>query len=322
MLDTSARLLKLLSLLQIPREWTGVELAERLEVSARTVRTDIGKLRELGYAVDARPGVAGGYRLVAGTAMPPLVLDDDEAVAIAIGLTTAMTRGIRLGESSVTALGKVEQVMPPHLRQRVDAARAATSVADDPDASLDVSVFSAIASAIRWNERLRFDYATHRGTPSRRLTEPHRLINWGSRWYLLAWDVERGDWRTFRADRIVPQPPTGVRFRPREIDEELVVAHVMRGVGRALWAYRARILVQAPAAEVEAKIGPPAVVTPVGERACEVEVGSDDPDRLALWITQLDAEIEVLEGDELIAAFARLAARLRRAAGAAGAAEG
>ncbi|MFF2370661.1 helix-turn-helix transcriptional regulator [Agromyces sp. NPDC058110] len=313
MLDTSARLLKLLALLQATRDWTSDELAERLEVSARTIRTDIAKLRTLGYAVDARPGVAGGYRLAAGAAMPPLLLDDDEAVAIAIGLTSVMTRGIRFGESSLTALAKLEQVLPPRLRYRVDAARAATSVADGPDASLDVSVFSAIASAIRGSERLRFDYSTHDGTASRRSTEPHRLVNQGSRWYLLAWDLDRADWRTFRADRIAPLPPTGVRFRPREIDEALVVDHILRGVDRATWRYRARIRVDAPAAVVEWKIGAPAVVTPVDDATCEVEVGSDDPDRLALWVTQLDAEVEVLEGDELAEAFGRLAERLERA---------
>lgn len=314
MLETSARLLRLLSLLQLRRDWTSAELADRLGVSTRTVRTDVGKLRSLGYPVEARPGVAGGYRLAAGTAMPPLVLDDDEAVAVAIGLGAAAHQGLGGGETSLTALAKLEQVMPARLRRRVEAVREATSVVPGADPSLDLDVLGVVAASIRGSERLRFGYTSHDGAESSRHTEPHRVVRWGSRWYLLAWDLDRADWRVFRVDRIAVRPPTGARFRPRVIPEDAVLKHVVARVGRATWRYRARILVHAPADEVVAKIGSPLEVEKVGPGTCRVEVGSDDPDRLALWVAQLGMDVEVLEGLELAAAFGRLAARFSRAA--------
>jgi predicted DNA-binding transcriptional regulator YafY len=314
MLKASARLLELLALLQVKRDWTSGELADRLGVSTRTVRTDIAKLRSLDYPVAARPGVAGGYRLSPGTTMPPLLLDDDEAVAVAVGLSAVATRGVRFGESSLTALAKLEQVFPSRLRYRVDAIRAATSVVDGPAPVLDVPVLSAVATAIRASERFRFGYTSYGNTESVRATEPHRLVNWGSRWYLLAWDLDRDDWRVFRVDRIAPHPPTGLRFRPRIIEEQDVVHHILQRVGRATWKYQARIRVQESAGVVESKIGPPAIITPVDDTTCEVEVGSDNPDQLALWISQLGVDIEVLEGDELAVAFGKLASRFQRAA--------
>ncbi len=313
MLETSARLLQLLSLLQLRRDWTSGDLAERLGVSTRTVRTDVGKLRSLGYPVEARPGVAGGYRLAAGSAMPPLVLDDDEAVAVAIGLAAAAHGPLGEGETALTALAKVEQVMPAHLRRRVEAVRESTSVVPGGDPAPDLEVLGGVAAAIRAGERLRFRYTAHDGAESSRHTEPHRLVRWGSRWYLLAWDLDRLDWRVFRADRIVLRPPTGARFRPRVIPEEAVLRHVVARVGRATWRYRARILVHAPAAQVVAKVGSPLEVEEVGPSTCRIDVGSDDPDQLALWITRLDLDVEVLEGPELAAAFGRLATRLSRA---------
>jgi predicted DNA-binding transcriptional regulator YafY len=314
MIETSARLLQLLSLLQLRRDWTSGELADRLDVSTRTVRTDIGRLRSLGYPVEARPGVAGGYRLAAGTAMPPLVLDDDEAVAVAIGLGAAARGALGAGETALTALAKLEQVMPAHLRRRVEAVRESTSVVPAGDPVLDLEVLAGVAAAIRSGERLRFRYTAHGGAESARHTEPHRLVSWGARWYLLAWDLDRVDWRVFRVDRIALRPPTGARFRPRVIPEDAVLRHVVARVGRATWRYRARILVHAPAEEVVAKIGSPLEVEAAGPSACRLEVGSDDPDRLALWVARLGVDVEVLEGAELAAAFDRLAARFRRAA--------
>ncbi|GAA1712897.1 YafY family protein [Isoptericola hypogeus] len=314
MLETSARLLELLSLLQVRRDWTSAELAGRLEVSTRTVRADIGKLRSLGYPVDARPGVAGGYRLAAGTAMPPLLLDDDEAVAVAVGLGVVASRRLGVEETSLTALAKLEQVLPARLRHRVETVREATSVVPGADPSLDLSVLGSVAAAIRGHERLRFDYTTPGGTASPRVTEPQRLVSWGPRWYLLAWDLDRDDWRVFRVDRLVPHAPTGARFRPRTIPEDAVVEYVVGRVNKAAWRYRARVLVHAPAAEVAAKILTPLDIEEVGESACRVELGSDDPDQLALWMTQLGVDVEVVEGDELAAAFERLATRFSRAA--------
>ncbi|MEV0062033.1 WYL domain-containing protein [Nocardia sp. NPDC050718] len=314
MLETSARLLELLSLLQLKRDWTSAELADRLAVSTRTVRADIGKLRSLGYPVDARPGVAGGYRLVAGTAMPPLLLDDDEAVAVAIGLGAVATQRLGVEETSLTALAKLEQVLPSRLRRRVEAVREATSVVPGAEPPLDLSGLAAVATAIRGHERLRFGYTKPGGTESARHTEPQRLVSWGSLWYLLAWDLDRADWRIFRVDRMVAHTPTGARFPPRVIPADDAVDYVVRRVSKAAWQYRARVLVHAPAAEVAAKIRIPVDIEVVDESTCRVELGSTDPDRLALWVTQLDLDIEVIDGDELAAAFDRLATRFRRAA--------
>ncbi|KOX22125.1 YafY family protein [Nocardiopsis sp. NRRL B-16309] len=315
MLQTSARLLELLSLLQLRRDWTSAELAGRLEVSTRTVRADIGRLRSLGYPVDARPGVAGGYRLAAGTAMPPLLLDDDEAVAVAVGLGAVATQGLGVEETSLTALAKLEQVLPSRLRRRVEAVREATSVVPGAGLPLDLSVLGAVAAAVRGRERLRFGYTKPGGGEGARHTEPHRLVSWGPLWYLLAWDLDRDDWRVFRVDRMAAHAPTGARFQPRVIPADDAVGYVVGRVSKAGWTYRARVLVRAPAETVAARIPVPVDIEAVDASTCRVELGSDDPDRLALWMTQLDADIEVIDGDELSAAFDRLARRFRRAAG-------
>ncbi|MBW0089486.1 WYL domain-containing protein [Pseudonocardia sp. KRD-184] len=315
MLETSVRLLELLSLLQVRRDWTSAELAARLGVSTRTVRTDVGKLRTIGYPVDARPGVAGGYRLVAGTAMPPLLLDDDEAVAVAVGLGAVATQRLGVEETSLTALAKLEQVLPSRLRRRVEAVRGATSIVPGASPPLDLAALGAVAAAIRAHERLRFGYTKARGGEGARHVEPQRLVCWGPLWYLLAWDLDRDDWRVFRVDRMVPRAPTGVRFRPRVLADDAAVEFVVGRVIRAGWTFRARVLVHAPAAAVAAKIVIPVDVEVVDEATCRVELGADDPDRLALLLTQLGVDIEVVDGDELAAAFDRLATRFRRAAG-------
>ncbi len=314
MLETSARLLELLSLLQLQRDWTGTQLAGRLDVSARTVRADISKLRSLGYPVDSRPGVAGGYRLAAGTAMPPLLLDDDEAVAVAVGLGAVAVQRLGVEETSLTALAKLEQVLPARLRRRVEAVREATRVVARAEPPLDLSVLAGVAAAGRGHERLRFGYTRPGGSEAARHTEPHRLVSWGPLWYLLAWDLDRDDWRVFRVDRMVAPVPTGARFQPHAAPADDVVTYVVRRVSTATWKYRARVLVHAPAAAVAARIPIPVDIETVDESSCRVELGSDDPDQLALWMAQLDAEVEVIDGDELAVAFDRLAARFRRAA--------
>jgi predicted DNA-binding transcriptional regulator YafY len=314
MLETSARLLELLSLLQLKRDWTSAELGDRLGVSARTVRADIGKLRSLGYPIDARPGVAGGYRLAAGTTMPPLLLDDDEAVAVAVGLGAVAAWRFGIEETSLTALAKLEQVMPSHLRRRVEAIRETTSIVPGTIPPLDISALGAVATAIRGHERLRFGYTKPGSTQQARHVEPQRLLSWGPFWYLFAWDLDREDWRVFRIDRMTAHPPTGARFRARVIAEEAVVRHVVRRIIEAGWKYRARLLVHAPAATVAAKLVIPIDIEPIDAHTCRVDIGSDDPDALALWLTQLGTDIEVIEGDELRAAFARLTSRFLRAA--------
>src|SRR5215218_11163657 len=222
-MDTSERLLKLLSLLQARPDWTGRELAERLDVTGRTVRNDVERLRRLGYPVHASPGVGGGYRLGAGAALPPLLLDDEEAVAVAVGLRTAAGGSVAgIEETSIRALMKLEQVLPSRLRHRVDAVQASMVTVPGTGPTVDADVLTAIAGAIRASERLRFDYIHHDGIMSVRTTEPHRLVNWGRRWYLVAWDTDRQDWRTFRVDRLSPRTPSGPRFTPREFPEREV----------------------------------------------------------------------------------------------------
>ncbi|MGW6704182.1 helix-turn-helix transcriptional regulator [Streptomyces sp. NPDC054956] len=238
MTDTPARLLTLLSLLQTPREWPGSELAQRLRVSARTIRRDIDRLRELGYPVEATLGAEGGYRLVAGAAMPPLVLDDEEAVAIAVGLRAGAGHAIEgVEEASVRALAKLEQVLPGRLRHRVSALQSATVAVTRGDGpSVDPLTLTTIASAVAGPERLRFSYRARDGVDSRRLVEPYRLVSTGSRWYLVAYDMEREDWRTFRVDRVSEPRATGARFSARELPMD-AVEFVRRGLrGRETYA--------------------------------------------------------------------------------------
>jgi predicted DNA-binding transcriptional regulator YafY len=313
-LETSARLLRLLSLLQARPEWPGRELAERLGVTTRTVRSDVERLRALGYPVHASPGVGGGYRLGAGAALPPLLLDDDEAVAVAVGLRTAASGAVTgIQETSVRALAKLEQVLPSRLRHRVRAVQAATVEIPAGGPTVDAEVLTAIAGACRDHQRLRFDYRDHDGSASVRTVEPHRLVHHRGRWYLVAWDVDRADWHTFRADRVAPRVPTGPRFAPREPPDGDVATYLLRGVGAATWRYRARVTVHAPAALVAARVPPAVLVEEAGERGCIVSVGSDTPQMLAVYLGMLDADFEVHEPAELVEQLATLADRYRRA---------
>src|SRR6478752_7210140 len=227
MSETSSRLLKLLSLLQAQRHWPGDELARRLEVSGRTIRRDVDRLRELGYPIEAMTGPTGGYRLRAGSAMPPLLLDDDEAIAIAVGLRTAAGSSVTgIDETAVRALVKLEQVLPSHLRRRVGALGAATSTLPYSGPTVDPGHLTTIAAACRDLECLRFGYRTRDGTASRRDVEPHSLVNHGRRWYLAAWDRGRADWRTFRLDRMAKPSATGVRFARRALPARDAAAYV------------------------------------------------------------------------------------------------
>ncbi|MGX1779014.1 helix-turn-helix transcriptional regulator [Nocardia brasiliensis] len=318
MLETSARLLRLLSLLQLHRDWTGPALAARLEVSTRTIRTDIERLRTLGYPVHATPGVTGGYRLGAGAALPPLLLDDDEAVAVAVGLATAANGAVTgIEETSVRALVKLQQVLPARLRHRVATLTSATVHAPEfQRTTVDAAVLTAVAGAIRASEQLRFDYETHAGTPSRRAVEPHRMVHFRGRWYLVAWDPGRADWRTFRVDRIAPKTPNGPRFTPRELSEAEIAERVQRGVGAATWRYRATVRMAAPAQEIRAKLPPAVSVTADGPDHCVVQAGSDNPRMLAHYLGLADVDFEVLDGRELVEQLLATAERFRRAAGA------
>ena len=315
MLGTSARLLRLLSLLQARRDWTSTELATRLGVSTRTIRNDVGRLRGLGYPVDARPGVAGGYRLGTGAALPPLLLDDEEAVAVAVGLRTAASGSIAgIEETSVRALAKLQQVLPSRLRRRVSAFQAYALPIPSRGPQADPDVLTVIAGACRDHERLRFDYRAHSGAASRRSVEPYRLVNYQQRWYLVAWDTERHAWRTFRVDRIKPRTPAGPRFTPRALppDRE-IAAQVARGVGEATWRYRARVIVHAPASHVRGRLPIPVEVESLGEDQCAFEPGADDPQLLALYLGMLDADFTIVDSPELVNALHKLTGRYQRA---------
>lgn len=315
MLETSARLLRLLSLMQSRRDWKGSELADRLGVSGRTVRNDVDRLRRLGYPVEAGPGPTGGYRLGAGGSLPPLLLEDDEAVAVAVGLRTAANGSVKgIEEASVQALAKLKQVIPARLRQRItDVEHYAISVAGGGP-TVDPDVLVAIAAACRNSECVRFDYRPYAGDVARRVVEPYRLINDRRRWYLFAWDLGRSGWRTFRADRIELRPPHGPRFvaRPLPADDDIAV-QVSRGVLEAVWRYRADIVVAASAAHVRSRLPVAGDLRELADNRCAVRVGSDDPATLALYLVQLDADFTVVGAPELVEAVLALAGRLQRA---------
>lgn len=316
MLETSARLLHLLSLLQTPREWTGTELADRLSVSTRTVRNDVDRLRSLGYPVHGTRGPVGGYRLGAGATLPPLLLDDEEAVAVTIGLRTAAGGTITgVEETALRALAKLEQVLPTRLRRRVNALqRYAVAVPrDDAGPRVDADTLSAIAAACRDHERLRFDYRSHDGSQSRREVEPYQLVNWGRRWYLVAYDVDRADWRTFRVDRLSPRTPTGPRFTPRDLPEE-AIDQVRRGVSSTAWRYRARVVVHAPAEQLAERINAAiGTITPVNHNQCLLDTGADSIEALAVHLGLLGIDFTVTEPPELVELVRELADRYHRA---------
>ncbi len=315
MTETSGRLLKLLSLLQTRRDWPGNELAQRLEVSGRTIRRDVERLRELGYPVDAVTGPAGGYRLHAGTAMPPLLLDDDEAVAIAVGLRTAAGASVAgIEETSIRALVKLEQVLPSHLRRRVNALGSVLSTLPASGPMVDPQALTTIASACRDRERLRFAYRSRDATDSRRHVEPLSLVNLGRRWYLVAWDCEREDWRTFRVDRLQRPAATGARFQARTLPGKDPAAYVAANLRASPSRYQARVTVHAPAAELEARPYLWGTVQPAGADRCEYRTSDDSLDWLAMRIGMLGYDFEVHEPPELVERFARLADRFGRAA--------
>ncbi|MGH3877678.1 MAG: helix-turn-helix transcriptional regulator [Actinophytocola sp.] len=314
MLDTSARLLRLLSLLQARRDWTGPSLAERLGVSTRTVRKDVERLRNLGYPVHATPGVAGGYRLGAGAQLPPLLLDDEEAVAVAVGLRTAAGGTVTgIEETSVRALTKLEQVLPSRLRHRVNALHTATVPVPGGGPTVDSDVLTTLAAVCRDHERLRFDYTTHEGHDIVRSVEPHRLAHARGRWYLVAYDLDRDDWRTFRVDRLRPKIPTGPRFVPREPPDGDLAAYVAAKLGTATWRFRATVRVFAPPEELAPRLPPGVELLETSAESCVVAVGSDTPQMLAVYIGLMDADFEVAGPPELLAQLAVLAGRYARA---------
>ncbi len=314
---TSARLLALLSLLQSRRDWPGTLLADRLDISLRTVRRDVDRLRELGYPIAAAKGPDGGYRLGAGADLPPLLFDDEQAVALTVALQVAATTGgSGLAESSARALGTIRQVMPARLRNRV-AALEVTAVApsaSQPPAAVDGGVLLALGAAVRAREILTFDYGTEDlGRPPRR-AEPHHVVTWGGRWYLVAWDLDRRDWRTFRADRMLLRTPNGPRFAPREVPGGDVAAFVtgrFRGGDGATggWPCTGTVLLAVDAAELAPYVGD-GVLEPVGPGRCRLTLGSWSWVGLAAAFARFDADLTEAGPPELAEAFALLSRRL------------
>jgi predicted DNA-binding transcriptional regulator YafY len=316
MSETASRLLELLSLLQARRDWPGTELADRLRVSGRTIRRDVERLRQLGYPVGSLTGPTGGYRLRAGTAMPPLLLDDDEAIAIAIGLRTAARASVAgIEEPAVQALVKLEQVLPAHLRRRVHALGAATVTLGVPGPTVDPQHLTVIAAACRDAECLRFAYRSRDGTDTRREVEPHSLVNYGRRWYLVAWDRRREDWRTFRLDRLAKPASTGVRFAAHTLPAKDAAAFIQRSIAAAPSRYEAIVTLHAPAEEITQRF--PAhwgTISPLDAHTCEYRAGDDDLRWLALRVAMFGVDFEVHEPPELVEHVRALADRFRRAA--------
>jgi predicted DNA-binding transcriptional regulator YafY len=321
----AARLLNLLSLLQTPREWPGSELADRLGVSHRTIRRDVDRLRELGYPVEATMGSIGGYRLVAGKAMPPLLLDDDEAVAIAIGLRTAAGQAVDgIEEASVRALTKLQHVLPSRLRHRVNALGAATTpLLTDNSTVVDPEELTTIATAVTSRERLRFAYESTDGSPSRRLVEPHSLVPTRQRWYLVAYDNDRDDWRIFRVDRMKGAQRTGMRNTPRILPAADAAAYVASKLYDRGPAYRATVTLHAPIGDVQRVMGRVrADLEQIDEHSCRLHTRADSLEWIAFRVVMLDCDFEVHEPAELTAYIERLAGRLTRAVATSAGADG
>jgi predicted DNA-binding transcriptional regulator YafY len=318
MADTPSRLLNLLSLLQARRDWPGGELAARLEVSPRTIRRDIDRLRGLGYPVESVTGPGGCYRLQAGTAMPPLLLDEDEAIAIAVGLRTAARASVAgIEETSVRALVKIEQVLPEHLRRRVAALGSATVVTSAGGPTVEPEHLTSIAAACRDCEGMRFEYRSRDGTASRREIEPHALVNLGRRWYVVGWDRGREGWRTFRVDRLRRLAATGVRFTARRLPTSDPATYVQQSIKGAWSRYEARVTVHASAEEVARRMPYVAdALEPIAADRCVYRTSDYDLEWLALRIAMLGADVDVHEPPELVAQLDLLAERLRRATGA------
>ena len=313
MLDTSARLLRLASLLQARPWWPGPDLADRLEITTRTLRRDIDRLRQLGYPIEATPGPAGGYRLGPGADLPPLLLDDDEAVAIAVCLRSGAAGSVEgLEEAAVAALAKVEQTLPARLRPRVNALAAVTVNLRGPDPAIESGALVAIAQACRSQERLRFRYTDRDGTPTERRTEPYRLVRAGPRWYLVARDLDRDDWRTFRVDRITEPEPTGHRFQFEDPPD--VTELVSRATSVAPYRHQAAVVLDAPLHAVRDRVpATVAVLEDRGDGTTLMTTGSDDLDAIALHLAHLRMEFTVLEPPELLDHVRAIADRLARA---------
>ncbi|OUC94531.1 helix-turn-helix transcriptional regulator [Streptosporangium minutum] len=302
MSGTSARLLRLLSLLQTHHDWSGAELADRLGVTTRTVRRDVERLRKLGYPVNAVQGTAG-YRLGAGASLPPLLLDDDEAVAVAVGLRTSAGGSVTgIEETSLRALTKLEQVLPSRLRHRVNTLHTATVRVGATGPAVSPDTLMAIADACRRHERLRFDYTSPRRGDTVRSVEPHSLVSFGRHWYLVAWDTDRDDWRTFRVDRLRPRTPTGPRFAPRQPPGGDVATYLAHRLSSRTWPCQATVSLHGSAEAMADRVWPGmGVVEAVDDHTCLLHVGAETPSALVWMITSVDTDFTLVSGPPALA---------------------
>lgn len=318
MTDTAARLLSLLTMLHAGPERGGAELATRLGVAPRTVRRDVERLRALGYPVEAVQGTAG-YRLGSGNTLPPLVLGDEEAVAVVLGLRGAAQQSVTgIEEAALQALTKVEHVMPARLRHRVRTLASTTQYGGEPpEAHVDLEVLMTLAEGCRRNERLRFDYANGRGEASRREVEPHRVISFNRRWYLVAFDVGRDAWRTFRVDRLTPRIPFGRRFEPREVPTGDALTYLERALAVESWQLRAVIRLRASADVAAGHVWPGmGAIEPEGPETCLLHIGGPNASDLLWMVTSVGLDFEVVDGpDELRDGLRELAHRCLAALG-------
>jgi len=285
-------------------------------VTARTLRRDVDRLRSLGYPVQSATGAAGGYQLGAGATLPPLLLEDEEAVAVVVGLRTAASGNISgIEEASVRALAKLEQVLPSRLRKRVAALHSSILTLAVSGPAVDAGTLAAIASACRDSEKLKFNYRKRDGAESHREVEPHRLVNTGRRWYLVAWDSDRGNWRTFRVDRILPRLESAGRFAPRRPPEGGFGEYVSRSVGYAPYPHQASVIFHAPLEQIAENLPRASgMLEAIDDRRCRLRTGAFSLDMLSVWIAMIGAEFEVEHPPELIERVRSLAAQFHRAA--------
>ncbi len=315
-MSTSERMLRLLSLLQTHRYWPGPELSGRLEVSPRTLRRDVDRLRDLGYTVDAVRGAAGGYQLRAGGSLPPLLLEDDEAVAVAVGLRTAATSAVAgADDRSVQALAKVLALMPPRLRRQMDAVSSQTETPGPWEGAptVDATVLTTLAQACRDDELVEFDYTAREAESTHRRVEPFRLVALGRRWYLVSYDRDRQDWRSFRLDRIADPRPTGQRFRPRDLPADDALTFVQQGIRRMPQQYAVRVRVAVAAEVLQREVGRWGSVTPDGE-GCVLAMNVDSLDWPVMVLASSGADFVVESPPELAERIAEVGARFIRVA--------
>lgn len=313
MLKTSARLLRLLWLLQSRRYWSGAELSERVEVDARTIRRDIDRLRELGYAVEASPGLGGGYQLKAGSSLPPVLLDDEEAVTVAVAVRAGASSIGRMEEAAVRLLAKLDQLLPSRLRKRASALHSVTISLARPKTAPSIEVLTQIASACRDRLKLRIHYRDRAANVTSRVVEPLRLAHTGRLWYLVAWDSQREDWRTFRIDRVQRLASTGQQFASRDFPGD-IAAYVSRSIRQVQYRYRMRIKLKGSVEELATRI--PSwcgVLEVLDEESSALSTGADSIEALAAQVVLTGADFEILEAPECVAELREIAARLERA---------